>query len=135
MSRYEATAKGKARKARFLAANPGYMKAAQARYSARHPDRVKATNDARDPIATLDQYRRRRYGITSDDYDRMRDEQGGVCAICRRECSTGMRLAVDHCHATKRVRGLLCNACNLSLGKMGDDPTRLRAAADYLERT
>jgi len=79
------------------------------------------------------------FGLTPADYDRLLVEQNGVCAICRqpetaRHGKTLRSLAVDHCHTTNRVRGLLCQACNLSLGKMQDDPLRLRAAADYVER-
>lgn len=77
----------------------------------------------------------KKYGITPADYDRMLDEQGGVCAICRREGSVemyGRLMAVDHCHDTGRVRGLLCTACNTSIGQMQDDPNRLMAAAAYL---
>lgn len=58
---------------------------------------------------------RNRYGITPEDYDRMLEEQGGVCAICEGACPTGRRLAVDHDHETGRVRGLLCVNCNQRL--------------------
>lgn len=77
------------------------------------------------------------YGITPEDYDLMLRAQGGVCAICgEAEASdaTGKRLAVDHCHATGRVRGLLCANCNQGIGQFKDDAARMRAAADYVER-
>lgn len=81
------------------------------------------------------------YGITLDDYERMLASQNGVCAICRkREVSIDPQggkvksLAVDHCHATGKVRGLLCNACNGGLARFRDNAMALRVAADYLER-
>lgn len=73
------------------------------------------------------------YGITREEYAVMLASQGGQCAICRKT-NGAHRLAVDHCHATGRVRGLLCHGCNHVLGKMKDDPALLRAAAAYLER-
>ena len=66
-----------------------------------------------------------------DDYDALLALQGGVCAIC----SKNRPLGVDHCHLFNEVRGLLCDKCNLGLGMFDDDPDRLRAAADYLERS
>jgi hypothetical protein len=57
--------------------------------------------------------------------------QHGACAICKRISSK--RLCVDHCHATDKVRGLLCWGCNIGLGNFADDPSRLREAAAYLE--
>lgn len=78
---------------------------------------------------------RLKYGMTVHEYDQMVIYQNGVCAICRQMESTGnRRLAVDHCHSIGKVRGLLCGQCNLAIGKMGDSPSRLRAAADYLEK-
>lgn len=99
-------------------------------------------SEARNPEGAQARHRRGallRYGLTPDAYAALLEAQGGVCAICQRpETLTRggrpMRLAVDHDHATDANRSLLCSACNRALGYMGDDPARLRAAADYLER-
>lgn len=79
---------------------------------------------------------RKKYGIVVADYDRMLAAQGGVCKICLTSEwveTTGRAFHVDHCHQTGRIRGLLCQACNTSLGKFKDSPALLRAAAAYLE--
>lgn len=60
------------------------------------------------------------------------EAQGGVCAICRQAEPLNRRLALDHCHGTNRVRGLLCTHCNLALGLLDDDVQRLTAAIAYL---
>jgi Recombination endonuclease VII len=72
------------------------------------------------------------YGMTLEDYDAMLARQGGVCKICRRKPKPEKILAVDHNHATKRVRDLLCNGCNSMLGHSGDDPDILMEGAHYL---
>lgn len=77
----------------------------------------------------------RKYGLTIADYDAMLSAQHGRCAICARTNSgdsRGHRYHVDHCHATGRVRGLLCSNCNLGIGKFGDSADRLERAAMYL---
>ena len=81
----------------------------------------------------------RKYGISLLEYSQMIISQGGKCAICGSE-EGGTRngnpkaLAVDHCHDTAKVRGLLCESCNQGIGKLKDDPTVLRKAADYIEK-
>ena len=77
---------------------------------------------------------RKKYGIDSQKYEEMLTQQGGVCLGCKNKCITGNRLAVDHCHDTGKVRGLLCGLCNRALGSSKDNPTTLRRLADYLER-
>lgn len=84
---------------------------------------------------------KRQYGLSRDDYDRMLAEQGGKCAICARpETAKHPRsgeprsLAIDHCHTGGHVRALLCSKCNTGIGSFEDDPARLRAAIEYLER-
>jgi hypothetical protein len=74
------------------------------------------------------------FGITLEFYFEMLEAQKGVCFVCKQTCKTGRRLAVDHCHATGRIRGLLCHACNCALGRTNDDPEILRGLANYLER-
>ncbi|MFD6419450.1 endonuclease VII domain-containing protein [Streptomyces sp. NPDC060194] len=72
---------------------------------------------------------KRQYGLTEADRDALAEEQKGLCAICL----TNFAVHVDHCHDTGRVRGVLCFNCNSAIGKLGDDPDRLRRAAAYLE--
>lgn len=69
------------------------------------------------------------YGMTVADYERMYAEQGGACLICGTEAE---RLDIDHCHKTKKVRGLLCHTCNVGIGFLRDDPGLLLNAASYL---
>ena len=80
----------------------------------------------------------RKYGLTVKEFDALAAAQGGRCAVCSQKPKEGDRkrnLAVDHEHATGRIRGLLCDACNIGLGMFRDDPRRLRAAIAYLKRT
>jgi hypothetical protein len=79
---------------------------------------------------------RRKYGVSAEQYDAMVAAQDGRCLICKNPPPPEQRgLVVDHCHATGRARGLLCNNCNALLGMAADDVSRLRAAIDYLERS
>jgi hypothetical protein len=73
---------------------------------------------------------KRKYGITSKDYDRMFEEQNGKCAICGK---TGKKLHVDHNHKTNKVRKLLCFHCNAGLGHFTENPKFLLRAIEYLK--
>ena len=63
-------------------------------------------------------------------------QQEYKCAICNTDKPTGKWkvFAVDHCHETGEVRGLLCNECNRGMGLLRDNAELLRKAADYLDR-
>lgn len=74
----------------------------------------------------------RDYGLTRDEYEAMHEAQGGLCAICRRPQGSNRELAVDHCHDTGRVRGLLCWNCNSAIGLLGDTFKGIIAAVEYL---
>lgn len=82
-------------------------------------------------------HRLRKYGITDEDFNRMRYEQDYKCAVCELPefmNRTQRALNVDHCHSTGKVRSLLCTSCNMTLGYMKDSPDMLRRLALYLEQ-
>ena len=61
--------------------------------------------------------RLRKYGITQEDFNTLFIKQKGCCAICgKHETDNKQRLAIDHCHNTGKIRGLLCIKCNIDLG-------------------
>lgn len=83
----------------------------------------------------------RKYRLTPEKYDELLTEQGNKCAICEcpeilgdRRWGGQRRLAVDHCHNTGKVRGLLCSRCNTTIGKLEENPQLLRAMWDYLHK-
>lgn len=78
-----------------------------------------------------------KYDITLQQYDEMLKEQNNCCVICGtgvENCDkgSGNHLVVDHCHTTNKVRGLLCNPCNLLLGYAKDNVAILQSAINYL---
>ena len=79
-------------------------------------------------------YLRRTYGITIADYDRMFEEQNGVCAICGEARPEERTLHIDHDHETGVIRGLLCFRCNNALGDFREEYELFQRAADYLDR-
>ena len=73
-----------------------------------------------------------RFNITPEQYEEMLVMGAGCCWICGKPPKK-KRLAVDHCHKTKRVRGLLCWWCNNRIVTSRVTPDMLRTAAEYLE--
>jgi len=75
-----------------------------------------------------------KYGVSSEEYQKMFDEQEGKCLICEKhDDDVKQRLHVDHCHQTGKVRGLLCFNCNAGMGNLGDDIVLLEKAIQYLK--
>ena len=81
----------------------------------------------------------KKYGLTEEDYKSLLEGQQGRCAICRSDetqrTNTRYNLFVDHCHATGKVRGLLCHHCNVGLGHFKDQQELLNKAIEYLNET
>lgn len=79
---------------------------------------------------------KRKFNISLKDYDNLLQNQSGGCAICTASKSrSGKKLAVDHCHSTGKIRGLLCNECNTSLGLFKENLEILKKAINYLENS
>lgn len=96
---------------------------------------VKASNiKRRENGKQRDSHLRAKYGITLVDQQNILARQDGRCAICRTTEWGGMygTPVIDHCHTTGRVRGILCQWCNVGLGKFDDSPHLLDAANRYL---
>src|SRR5512133_1732010 len=66
-----------------------------------------ATKDKR-----RDAYLRTKWNITLQQYNEIKEAQGGKCYICRIATGKARALAVDHNHETGEIRGLLCLTCN-----------------------
>jgi hypothetical protein len=91
-------------------------------------------NKEKHKVLNTDARLKREYGIDLNRYNQMFEEQNGCCKICNQHQSNFSRaFAVDHCHATGKVRGLLCFKCNTALGKFNDDITLLKNAIKYLK--
>jgi hypothetical protein len=123
--------------------DPVKVAATKQRWIERNPD--KRSTASREWQARNAEYVRNnsykfKYGFSTLAYDSMLEVQGGGCAICSktaeqqfRSDGSPRRLAVDHCHSTNFVRGILCQDCNRILGLARDNPEILNNAACYLE--
>lgn len=108
-----------------------------ARYKKKHNAAKRAwckANPATHAARRRKQYFQQKYGLTLEQVETMLASQGFRCATCKDDITGNTkRQHVDHCHATGRIRGVLCRECNLALGHVRDSPTTLMAMAKYLE--
>ena len=118
--------------------NPDRYNARNRKWCSENKDKIRATvkrfyfnHPTRRRVKTL-----KKYGLTIETYNQMLFEQNGKCVICGIPQEEMMRpFAVDHCHRTGKVRGLLCFCCNTMLGKVNDNVNILISAIEYLERS
>ncbi len=95
---------------------------------------------AQHPHFNRDLHLRHMYKMSAEQFDALWQSQNGQCAICHDPLRPGNGTHIDHDHACctgektcgECIRGLLCGQCNRMLGCARDNPTILRAGADYL---
>ena len=80
------------------------------------------------------------YGISLQDYNELLTKQNGKCSICGVDNNGYYRkklraFAVDHCHTTSKIRGLLCSDCNTGIGLLKDNIDLLNNAIKYLNNS
>lgn len=89
-------------------------------------------------IVSRTKSRLKTYNITAEEFNSMWEGQNGCCAICQIKLEPRGRsknsAAIDHNHKTREVRGILCRGCNHGIGILGDNPSTLIAAAEYLQK-
>lgn len=106
--------------------NPEFVKNKKKTYYDKYPERIH------------NKELKYKFNIDVNDYNEMLKSQNCKCAICGREEMTKdrngniRRMSVDHCHDTKKVRGLLCGKCNTALGLFEDNINSLEKAIEYL---
>jgi hypothetical protein len=87
----------------------------------------------------------RAYGTTLEFLESLLNRQSGRCAICKKhwqDCKPAKtpryerlflhHLYVDHHHRTGTIRGVLCNACNTAIARLGEDISVAVSALKYL---
>lgn len=96
--------------------------------------RYREKNSSIRKINSRKSYLKRVYGITLEDFMLMGNNQNWKCLICSKELSPiKMLCCIDHDHASNRIRGLLCNECNVGLGNFRDNILFLENAIIYLK--
>jgi hypothetical protein len=78
--------------------------------------------------------RKRKYGISNNEFLSLKSKQNGNCAICFNKLKPGIYSHLDHCHKTGKIRGILCNTCNRGLGYLQDSQDNLKSALKYLKK-
>lgn len=85
-----------------------------------------------------EEHLRKNYGITVDDLLEMMEDQNNLCAICKKDLKslTPKNVHIDHCHKSNemKIRGVLCNKCNMALGLLNDDVELFKTCIKYLSR-
>ena len=88
----------------------------------------------KDPLKYKNYDLKKIYGISLDDYNKILKDQNNCCAICKKHKDAFTKsLAVDHCHLSGKVRGLLCINCNRAIGNLKDSIENARNLMTYLE--
>ncbi len=98
------------------------------RYYQRNTEKILANSKKR----RREDHIKSKFGMTLDDVRELQKQQENKCAICLNDFVSTP--CIDHCHATGKVRGLLCTNCNHGLGKFKDDQGCLQRAIEYLRK-
>jgi len=84
------------------------------------------------PKYHLNWQRKSKYGLSPDDIEEIRVKQDRKCPGCKQDLLI-VKECVDHDHSTGLVRGLLCDDCNVALGRLKDNSATLLNLAAYLK--
>lgn len=121
----------RAYRAKWAAKNPQYWKAKYHANAEAHSLRMKKWYEA-NRASVIKRTRANKvlkiYGLTPAAHAAFLAAHDHRCGIC----FSGKKLVIDHDHRTGRVRGLLCDDCNVGLGRFRDDFGLVASAISYL---
>jgi hypothetical protein len=121
------------------AKDPDKARASWRKWAAANPEKVKNAKRRKQSSewSAARPWKRREYkfGLSQEAFDAILQTQKFVCASCKTDLRViqSKNVHVDHCHATKRIRGILCHSCNTSLGLMKEDSNLLLGLISYIE--
>ena len=108
------------------------------KYHQKNKDKIKQVNKEwakNNKKRIRDTKLKRKFGINLEQKEKLFEQQGQCCAICKAIQNNKKRdWDVDHCHETSVVRGILCSNCNRGLGLFQDNPENLLNAYEYLRK-
>lgn len=102
---------------------PGSVKECKKKYNQSHPEQVKRW---------FKRCKWKKKGLNPDMIEQVISTHDNHCDLCNKPFDTP--LVVDHCHASNKFRGMLCNSCNVGLGHFRDNQSLLHKAIQYLKR-
>ena len=114
---------------------PEYKREKAKAWRLANPDRVLAYRKENRFKSYL-QEAARKYGIAPGWFEQQMKLQDDACATCRKPFNWSDKQTkphIDHCHESKKVRGILCNRCNTVLGLIEDRSTLLLSLSEYLK--
>jgi len=122
-------------KERLIAKNKRYYNAHKMQVSAKHKIYRESHKEKIKSLLRIN-WLRRNYGIDPKDFDNLLLIQNNKCLICGQplDLQNPKNVCVDHNHLTGKIRGILCNKCNLAIGLLRDNPEYTKRATEYLER-
>lgn len=126
------------RKRKWYHRNIERVHAVQKKWRDNNKEKIKAYSDkyrAKSKAKVTSYHLIKKYGLTSADKMALLASQGNVCAVCG-SSDPGNKYGwqLDHCHKTNKVRGVLCNGCNIALGACKENVVTLTKLIEYVER-
>lgn len=105
------------------------------RYYAKRESRLKARADYVKRNKEKISIQKNRAGASIEEFNALFVAQNGCCKICNvHQSKMTRRISVDHCHETGKIRGLLCDKCNVAIGMLKDNISLLESAILYLKK-
>ena len=115
------------------------VRANTVKWRSENSERVKRNMDAwrkANPEKAKSHRLKNKFSITLEYFNELLEAQNYRCKICNTDVPRGRgNFHIDHDHLTGKVRGLLCNCCNVGLGMFKDDEEILLKAAAYLSKS